>query len=69
MTFAETKNNLPHFHLFESNGPHLLIPDGSRIYGIDSEMLNELEKGITSEDDEMLANFLQSHGSLAWKNK
>src|SRR5579862_5723503 len=52
----------PDFHLFESNGQNLLVPDGSRIYGISDEMATELEQLAESKDNELLEKFLEDHG-------
>ena len=55
-------NLTPDFHLFESNGHNLLIPDGSRIYGISRDMAAELERLSESQDNNLLEKFLENHG-------
>jgi uncharacterized protein len=52
----------PHFHLFESNGQNLLVPDGSRIYGITDDIASELEQLAESQDNQLLEKFLEDHG-------
>ncbi len=52
----------PDFHLFESNGQNLLVPDGSRIYGITDAMASELEQLAESQDSQLLEKFLEDHG-------
>ncbi|HSZ33786.1 MAG TPA: radical SAM protein [Puia sp.] len=52
----------PDFHLFESNGQNLLVPDGSRIYGISDDMATELEQLAESKDNKLLEKFLEDHG-------
>jgi uncharacterized protein len=52
----------PDFHLFESNGKNLLVPDGSRIYGITDEIAKELEQLAESKDNQLLEKFLKDHG-------
>ena len=54
--------NQKNFHLFESDGPHILLADGSRIYGISEELESELNQIITSGDSEELNYFLEEHG-------
>jgi uncharacterized protein len=49
------------FHLFESEGPHLLVPDGTRIYGISDNMLVELEQIVLEDDAQILNSFLIKH--------
>jgi uncharacterized protein len=48
-------------HLFESEGPHLLVPDGTRIYGITDNMLMDLERIMLEENTQNLDNFLANH--------
>jgi uncharacterized protein len=52
----------PDFHLFESNGQNLLVPDGSRIYGISDNMAAELEQLAESQDNQLLEKFMEDHG-------
>jgi uncharacterized protein len=52
----------PSFHLFESGGPHLLIPDGSRIYGITETLEKELNEIAGQDDEQLLDAFLSDHG-------
>jgi uncharacterized protein len=40
----------PSFHLFESLGNHVLIPDGSRIYKIDKNIHQKLEELLANND-------------------
>ncbi|HXB30290.1 MAG TPA: radical SAM protein [Puia sp.] len=59
----------PSFHLFESIGDHVLIPDGSRIYKIDKIIHQKLEELLSNSDqvgiDQWLVeNDLQSLGQI-----
>jgi uncharacterized protein len=54
--------NQRNFHLFESDGPHLLIPDGSRIYGISKEIESELARIIALGEPDELDIFLEGFG-------
>jgi len=59
----------PSFHLFESIGDHVLIPDGSRIYKIDKIIHQKLEELLSNNDqvgiDQWLVeNDLQSLGQI-----
>lgn len=59
----------PSFHLFESMGDHVLIPDGSRIYKIDKNIRLRLEELLSKNDqtgiDQWLEeNDLQSLGTI-----
>jgi uncharacterized protein len=58
----------PHFHLFESNGPHLLIPDGSRIYGI-SKKLHQLLRELTDKEDSLKIEQLLKKNDLQTTGK
>src|ERR1700693_4145511 len=59
----------PAFHLFESMGHHVLIPDGSRIYKIDKNIHQQL-KDLLAKDDQtgidewLMENNLQSLGNI-----
>jgi uncharacterized protein len=59
----------PSFHLFESGGPHVLIPDGSRIYKI-SKNIRQTLKELVAQDDAnginqwLIKNDLQSLGKI-----
>jgi uncharacterized protein len=55
-------NLSPDFHVFESDGHNLLVPDGSRIYGISGDMAAELERLSESSDNNLLEKFLEDHG-------
>ena len=59
----------PSFHLFESIGNHVLIPDGSRIYKIDKEIHQKLEELLAKDDQKgidqwLMENDLQSLGKI-----
>ena len=54
--------NQKNFHLFESDGPNILLADGSRIYGISDELESELNQIITSGDSNELNDFLGRYG-------
>ena len=50
-SIQETRPQSPGFHFFESKGPHLLIPDGSRVYGISKNMRRELKHLIDEKEN------------------
>jgi uncharacterized protein len=52
----------PDFHLFESNGYNLLIPDGTRIYEISHDLQEEFKGLIMKEDKLLIGQFLAEHG-------
>ncbi len=59
----------PSFHLFESMGYHVLIPDGSRIYKIDKNIHQKLEELLANNDQVgidqwLMENDLQSLGQI-----
>lgn len=59
----------PSFHLFESMGDHVLIPDGSRIYKIDKNIHQKLEELLANNDQVgidqwLMENDLQSLGQI-----
>lgn len=59
----------PSFHLFESKGQHILIPDGSRIYKISKNIHQKLEELLEKDDvieiDRwLIENDLQSLGKI-----
>ncbi|HTB23757.1 MAG TPA: radical SAM protein [Puia sp.] len=59
----------PSFHLFESMGDHVLIPDGSRIYKIDKSIHQKLEELLAKDDQTgidqwLMENDLQSLGKI-----
>jgi len=59
----------PSFHLFESMGDHVLIPDGSRIYKIDKNIHQKLEELLANNDQAgidqwLVENDLQSLGQI-----
>jgi uncharacterized protein len=54
--------NQKDFHLFEADGPHILVPDGSGIYGISEEIRSELDRIEASEDSGALMSFLEEYG-------
>jgi uncharacterized protein len=60
-TLSETRPVTPDFHLFESGGPHLLIPDESRIYGISKKMLNELRELVDKKEKILIDQWLFDH--------
>jgi uncharacterized protein len=57
----ETRPQSPGFHLFESAGPHLLIPDGSRIYRISKKMHRELKHLIDEKENIRIDQWLLNH--------
>ena len=55
----------PRIHLFETEfGPHLLVADGSRVYGIDADLRRALEE-TAGADPERLAAILAGEGLRA----
>ncbi len=59
----------PSFHLFESLGQHVLIPDGSRIYKINKKIHQELKELLEKDDvigidHWLIQNDLQSLGQI-----
>ena len=57
----ETRPVTPDFHFFESGGPHLLIPDESRIYGISQKMKRELKKLVDKNEKILIDQWLLDH--------
>ena len=57
----ETRPVTPDFHLFESGGPHLLIPDESRIYGISKKMSRELRELMDKNEKLLIDQWLLHH--------
>jgi uncharacterized protein len=57
----ETRPLTPDLHLFESKGPHLLIPDESRIYGISKRLFRELNELVNKKDHKLINEWLTSH--------
>jgi uncharacterized protein len=60
-TLQETRPVSPGFHIFESGGPHLLIPDESRIYGISNKMHRELKELIKQNEESWIDQWLLNH--------
>jgi uncharacterized protein len=54
-----TKPHNPNFHLFESSGSHILIPDGSRIYKISRSLSRDLK---SEEDPTRIDHLLKKYG-------
>jgi uncharacterized protein len=51
----------PHFHLFDADGPNLLIPDGTRVYEISPDIREELQRLIRKDDKLLIDQFLIKH--------
>src|ERR1700676_3116831 len=68
-SIRQSKPVNPSFHFFESGGPHVLIPDGSRIYKI-SKNIRQTLKELVAQDDAnginqwLIKNDLQSLGKI-----
>lgn len=55
----------PEVHLFEAGGvPHVLLPNGSRVFEIDEEMVNALEAAL-AEDSGAVPDVLARYGLTA----
>src|SRR5215510_11791138 len=55
----------PHVHIVRSeHGPHVLVVDGSRLYGIDAEALHALEDAMTDPNPDRVLAVLAHVGLL-----